>query len=226
MLLTERMAKITIVCLQKDLDVTLNALNTFGLFHIEQSGTSEHEEDYQGIIETLEKTSMSLEAIIKNLNVKAPSIVLFKDREIEKTRFYVDDWLRLAENINKEVLSIEDEVNRFLKSLREIDLKIAELQKKRRILKILNRFNIDPRMLVELHSTCVFIATAPIRHVFNLSRALSDLPVVYYFEEIDRERAFIFVATTRKNTQTIEKIFETYDAEPVSYTHLTLPTKA
>jgi len=212
MLLTERMAKITIVCLQKDLDVTLNALNTFGLFHIERSRASEYE-DYDEIIETLEKTSMSLEAIIKNLNVKAPSIVLFKDREIEKTRFYVDDWLRLAENINKEVLSIENEVNRFLKSLKEIDLKIAGLQKKRRILEILSRFNIDPRMLVELRSTRVFIATAPIGHVFNLGRALSDLPVVYYFEEIGRERAFIFVATTRKNTQTIEKIFETYDVE-------------
>jgi len=213
MLLTERMAKITIVCLQKDLDMTLNALNTFGSFHIEKSRISEHE-DYRDIIETLEKTLRSLEEIIRHLKIRVPSVVLFKHEEFKKTRFYVDDWLRLAESISKEVVSIENEVNTTLKSLKEIDLKIAELQKKRRILEILSRFNIDPRMLVELRSTCVFIATAPVGHVFSLSRALSDLPVVYYFEEIDRERAFIFVATTRKNAQTIEKIFETYDVKP------------
>lgn len=212
MLLTERMTKITIVCLQKDLDMALDALNTFGSFHIEQSKMSERE-DYHEIIETLEKTSISLEAIIEHLKIRVPSIVLFKHIEFEKTRFYVDDWLRLAERINKEVLSIENEVNMTLKSLKEVDLKIAELQKKRRILEILSRFNIDPRMLVELRSTYVFVATVSIGHVFSLSRALSDLPVVYYFEEIDRERSFIFVATTRKNAQTIEKIFETYDVE-------------
>ena len=213
MLLTERMAKITIVCLQKDLDVTLNALDAFGSFHIEQSETSERE-DYHDIIENLEKTLRSLEDLIKHLKIRVPSIVLFKHRDFEKTRFYVDDWLHLAESINKEVLSIENEVNRTLNSLKEIDHKIAELQRKRRILEILSRFDIDPRMLVELRSTSVFIATAPIGHVFNLSRALSDLPIVYYFEEIGRERAFVFVATTKKNAQTVEKIFETYDVEP------------
>ena len=212
MLLTERMTKITILCLQKDLDMALDALNTFGSFHIEQSKISEHE-DYHDIIEALEKTSISLEAIIKHLKIKVPSIVLFKYGEFEKTRFYVDDWLRLAENINKEVLSIENEVNGTLKSLKEIDFKIAELQKKRRILEILSRFNIDPKMIVKLRSIRVFIATAPVGHVFNISRALSDLPVVYYSEEIGRERAFIFVATTKKNAQTVEKIFETYDVE-------------
>jgi len=213
MLLTERMAKVTIVCLQKDLDLALNALNAFGSFHIEQSKISEHKE-YQEIIETLEKTSVSLENIIKHLEVKVPSIILFKDEEFEKTRFYVDDWLRLAENINKEVLAIENEVNKTLKSLREIDLKIAELQKRMRILEILDRFNIDPKILAKMHSTCVFIATCPTVHTFSLSRALSDLPVVYYFEEVDRERAFIFVATTQKNSQTVERILETYDVEP------------
>ena len=213
MLLTERMTKITILCLQKDLDMALDALNTFGSFHIEQSKISEHE-DYHDIIEALEKTSISLEAIIKHLKIKVPSIVLFKYGEFEKTRFYVDDWLRLAENIKKEVFGIENEVNETIKSLREIDLKIAELQRKMRILEILRRFNIDPRILARLHSTCVFIATCPTIHTFRISRALSNLPTVYYFEEIVPKRAFIFVATTRKNAQIVEKILETYDVEP------------
>jgi len=212
MLLPERMTKITVVCLRKDADAVLDALHMFGLFHVERTETSEREE-YRSIIETLERASASLDALIKHLNIVVPSIVLFKEKEYEKTRFYVENWLRFAETIHKEVLSIEKEVNGILESLREIDLKIADLRNKRRILEILSRFDIDPRTLADLHLTRVFIATASARHTFNLGRALADLPVVYYCEEIGDEKAFIFVATTRKNSQVVEKIFETYDVE-------------
>jgi len=213
MLLTERMAKVAIVCLQRDLDLAFNALSTFGAFHIEQSETSEYKE-YREIIETLEKASASLENIIRHLQVRVPSIVLFKGEEFKRIRFYVDDWLRLAKSISKEVSDIENEVNEALKSLRETDFKIAELEKKARILEILSRFNIDPGILGEFQSIRIFIATCPNIHTLSLSRALSNLPTIYYFERIDEKRAFIFVATTRKNAQRIERILETYDVEP------------
>jgi len=104
-------------------------------------------------------------------------------------------------------------VNKAFKSLEEIDLKIVDLQKNMRIFEILDRFNIDLNVLKELKATRTFIAIASIRHLISLERAFSNFPAVYYFEEIGGGKAFIFVLTTRKNSQTIEKILETYDVE-------------
>jgi len=213
MLLTERMAKITIVCLREDLDLALNALDDFGLFHIEEARTQEHGNHYDAI-RKMKETSTILEDAMKNLGIKAPSVTLFKREKFVKRRFHVEDWLRFAEDIRKEALDIADEVNGILKSLKEVDAKIAELRNEMRILKILNLFNIDPRVFTKLRLIRVFIATVSVRHVLSLSRALSHLPAVYYFREIGHERAFMFVATTGREAQTVERILETYDAEP------------
>ena len=213
MLLTERMAKVTVICLRRDLDLTLDALDAFGLFHIEGAGASEHG-GYRDAIRKMEETSSVLENTMKNLGIKVPSVALFKREEFAKTKFHVEDWLHFAENVRREALSIANEVNEVLESLREIDAKIAELHRRMRVLEILDRFNIDPRVLMKLRLIRVFIATVSARHVLSLSRALSHLPAAYYFREIGHERAFMFVAVTGGEAKTVKKILETYDAEP------------
>jgi len=68
MLLPEKMSKVTIICLQKDLDLALNGLNTFGQLHIERSRSIKHK-SYQKLIEEAEKTSSKLDSIIKQLKI-------------------------------------------------------------------------------------------------------------------------------------------------------------
>ena len=209
MLIPERMSKVSIICLQKDLDAALNAIETFGSFHIEYP----EDENRPKIIESLERTSARINALIRNLGVKEPSLTLLKAYKKERVRVYVEDWLRLSEDIQREVSEIESEVNGELNEIREIDLRIADLQEKRRILGLISRFNIDPKVVAGLRLISVFIATVSSRHILNLVRAFSNLPVIYHFEEIGDERAFLFAASMKRDSQTIRKILETYDAE-------------
>jgi len=171
---------------------------------------------YYGVIRKMEEVSAILEDLMKKLGVKVSSITLFKPEKFTKVRFHVEDWLHFAEDVREKALEIANEVNEVFESLREVDAETAELQRKMRIFEILSRFNIDPRILTELHLTRVFIATVSVRHTLSLSRALSHLPAIYYFREIGDGRAFIFVATTSKESQRAERILETYDAEPFS----------
>lgn len=209
MLIPERMSKVSIICLQKDLDAALNAIGSFGSFHIEYP----KDENRSKIIESLERTSARINALIRNLEVKESGLALFRAYKKEKMRVYVEDWLRLSEDIEREVSEIESEVNGELNEIREIDLRIADLQEKRKILGLISRFNIDPKVVAGLRLISVFIATVSSRHMLNLVRAFSHLPVIYHFEEIGGERAFLFVAFMKRNSQTIRKILETYDAE-------------
>ncbi len=209
MLTPERMSRVSIICLQKDLDAALNAIGSFGSFHIEYP----KDENRSKIIESLERTSARINALIRNLEVKEPGLTLFRAYKKEKMRVYVEDWLRLSEDIEREVSEIESEVNGELNEIREIDLRIAELQEKMKILGLISRFNIDPKVVAGLRLISVFIATVSSRHMLNLVRAFSNLPVIYHFEEIGDERSFLFVASMKRDSQTIKKILETYDAE-------------
>ena len=213
MLLPERMCKVTIICLRKDLDLALSALHTFGLLHIERSQSIRYE-SYRKIIDEAEKTSSKLDSIVKQLKIRTSRTILFKHKKIRKVKISVEDWASLLENISKETMKIENEVNGAFKSQDEIEIKIANLQKNMRIFEILDRFNIDPNVLKELKATCTFIAIASVRHLISIERAFSSFPTIYYFEEIGGGKAFLFVVTTRKNSQAIEKILKAYDVEP------------
>ncbi|OYT50084.1 hypothetical protein B6U79_00350 [Candidatus Bathyarchaeota archaeon ex4484_231] len=213
MLLPERMSKITIICLQKDLDLALSALNRFGMLHVERSRSIKHE-FYRSLIEKAEKASSKLDSIIKQLNIKTSRTVLFKHRKIRRIRVSVEDWTSILESVTKDTLNIEEEVSNAFKSLEEINLEIVDLEKNVRILEILDRFNINPKTLKHLKKTCACIAAVSTRHLISLERALSNFPAIHYSEEIGGGKAFVFVVTTRKNFQTVEKILKSYDVKP------------
>jgi len=212
MLLPERMTKVTVICLQKDLDVALDALSKFGLLHIEKPRGTKHE-SYRRIIEEAEKTSSKLDSIIRQLKIRTSQIVFFKYKKARKMAIPVEDWMSLLENISKETEKIEEKVNEAFKSLDEINVKIAELKRNLRILEILDRFNIDPIVTKELKMTRVFLGVSSVRYLISLERAFSNFPIVYYFEEIGEKKAFIFIVATKKNSKTIENILKTYDVE-------------
>ena len=210
----QRMIGVTIVCLKKDVDVALNALNEFGKFHIEESG-SVGPDSHRTLIEEAERNSTRLDAIIERLKIKRQiALSVFEREEARRIRLQVEDWVSLLESVNKEISSLEEEVNKAFKSLEEIDQKIDELQRYARILEILERFNIDPRALRKLRLIHTIVATVPIRQVIGLERALSHIPAIYYHEEISDKRAFIFLAATIKNSRLVERIIKTYDVKP------------
>jgi len=207
------MISVTIVCLKRDIDIALNALNEFGNFHIEETRSLESE-SCRALIEEAERNSARLNAVMERLKIKRQIAVRIFEREVRREKLQVDDWVTLLKNVSKEISDLEEEVNKAFESLKRINQKTSELQRYSRILEILERFNIDPRALRKLRLIYTIVATVPIRHVIGLERAISNIPVIYYHEEISDERAFVFLATTIKNRQLVERIIRTYDVKP------------
>jgi V/A-type H+-transporting ATPase subunit I len=210
------MTTVTLVCLHKDLDAILNVLNEFGQFHIEGTGNTEPK-SFGAAVEEAERTSAKLDSLMEQLKIKPKSVSPFKSEEIKRKRLLIDDWNSTLQNTSKEISALEEETSKALKSLEAIDQEAAELHKIAEIMRILERFKIDPRLLNELHLTYAVIASAPIRNVVSLGRAVSSLPVVYHYEGISDNRAFIFLASARKYFETVEKILKAYDTEPFPY---------
>jgi len=215
MLMPERMAKVSIVCLQKDLDRALNAIGEFGSFHVEYSDEL-GDKHQRRVIESLERTYATVNTIIKNLRIKEPNLILLKPPKKEKLKIYVENWTSLAENLQEEISRIEKEVNEKLNALKEIDLKIADLKERAKVLELIDRFNIEPKVIAELHLIRVFIAIVSAGHIVSIVRAFSNLPIIYHFEKISGKRSFLFVAAMLKDSQIVRKILETYDAEILS----------
>ncbi|OYT44573.1 hypothetical protein B6U84_03780, partial [Candidatus Bathyarchaeota archaeon ex4484_40] len=145
----QRMISVTIVCLKRDIDIALNALNEFGNFHIEETRSLESE-SYRALIEEAERNSARLNAVMERLKIKRQIAVRIFEREVRREKLQVDDWVSLLKNVSKEISDLEEEVNKAFESLKRIDQKTSELQRYSRILEILGRFNIDPRALRKL----------------------------------------------------------------------------
>jgi V/A-type H+-transporting ATPase subunit I len=207
------MTAVTLVCLKKDLDVILNTLNEFGQFHIERTENT-RPESFGATNEEAERISAKLNSLIERLKIKIESVSPFKYAEIKRTRLSIDDWNSTFQSVSEEISTLEEETENAFKSFNEIDQKIVELQGIAEIMRILERFDIDPRILNELHLTYAVIASVPLRNAISLGRAVSNLPVVYYHEKISNNKAFMFLATVKKHYETVEKILKAYDTEP------------
>jgi V/A-type H+-transporting ATPase subunit I len=212
----QRMTAVTLVCLQKDLDAILDTLNEFGQFHIEKTGDT-RAESIGATFEEAERASAKLNSLIEQLKIKPESVSPFKYEETKRTRFSIGNWNLTLRNVSEEISALEEETNKAVKSLEEVDNEIVELQKITEVIRILERFDIDPRLLNELHLTYAIIASVPLRNMISLGRAVSDLPVVYHHKEISDNRAFTFLATTKKHSETVEKILKAYDMAPFPY---------
>jgi V/A-type H+-transporting ATPase subunit I len=210
------MTAVTLVCLHKDLDAVLNVLNEFGQFQIEKTGNA-GPTSFGEAVEEAERASAKLNSLMEQLKIKPEPVSPFKSEEIKRKRLLIDDWNSTLQNTSREISALEEETSKTLKSLEAINQEAAELQKIAEIMRILERFKIDLGLLNELHLIYAVIASTPVRNVVSLGRAVSNLPVVYHYKEISDNRAFIFLATARKYSETVERILKAYDAEPFPY---------
>ncbi len=208
------MKLVTLICLLKDLDVTLDSLNKFGQFHIEKTENIDSQ-SYQELLLKAEQTSEKLRLLTEKLGIKPVRINPFRLEKIEKTKMLVKDWSTILDDVGREVSSLEEQTDEKFKNLEDIEAKIVEFQRIVEIMGILGRLNIDPTALSTLTSTFAIVAVTPLRVIVSLGRAVSDLPVLYHHVEISDNQALIFLATTKKHSEDLKKILQSFNITPL-----------
>jgi V/A-type H+-transporting ATPase subunit I len=202
----QRMTKISAVCLQKDLDATLHALNKFGQFQIETPNNIKLS-SYADLIDETEKVQTKLDSIVQRLKIGGTSQTsMFRYEVITKIKFTVDSWSSLLQHANRETAAIETEVNAALKSEEDLGEEEAKLHRQLRTLQVLSEFNLDPRQFTEGLVRSV-VARVPLKNTVTLGMRLSLFPAVYYYEPADNEAAFAFIATMARDSQAVDLVF-------------------
>jgi len=210
----ERMTEASIICLKKDFDLALEALDDFGNFHIEEIEEKSKVIQYEQLIRRTEETIRNLSAIITQLKVeKAGLLDAFKAEKTIKTEITAENWQHLLKIVEEESSKLKTKVDTLTTSQKNLDKKLFSLQHLHHMLTILNRFKINLEALKEMHLIYVTVATVSSRNIPQLGTALSSYPGIFYHRSITKNQEFVFIATSTKHKDEIEKILKSHHAE-------------
>jgi V/A-type H+-transporting ATPase subunit I len=210
----ERMTEASIVCLKKDFDLALEALDDFGNFHIEEIEEKSKEIEYEPLIRRTLETIRNLSAIIAKFKVENAGLLdAFKAEKITKTEITAENWQHLLNTVEKESSKLKKNVDAHVASLKNLDEELSRFQQLHRILTILNRFNINLEALEEMQFIYVAVVTLSAKNIPELGKAISIYPAIFYHRSITKSQEFIFIATSTKHKDEIEKILKNHHAE-------------
>lgn len=207
----ERMTEASIICLRKDFDQALGALDDFGNFHIEEIKEESKVTQYEQLMRQTEETVRNLNAIITQLKIEKTGLLdSFKAEKITKIEITAENWQNLLNNVEKESSKLKTNVDAHITSLKNIDEELSSLQHLQSILTILDRFKINLEVLEGMHLIYVVIVTVSSKNIPELGIALSNYPGIFHHRSITKTQEFVFVATSAKHKDEIDKILKNH----------------
>jgi V/A-type H+/Na+-transporting ATPase subunit I len=210
----ERMTGTSIVCLKKDFNLLLEALDDFGNFHIERIEESSEATEYDQLIRRTEETSRKVNTIITQLKTEKSGLLdIFKGEKITKIEITAENWQQLLNIVEKEVSKLKSNVDAHMTSLKTVDEEISNLRQLHSMLTILDRFKINLEALEEMRFIYVAVAVVPSKNIRELRTALSIYPRVFRHRTLNKRQEFVFVATSAKHKDEIDGILKNHHAK-------------
>jgi vacuolar-type H+-ATPase subunit I/STV1 len=156
----ERMTEASIICLKKDFDTTLEALDEFGNFHIEEIKEDSKAAGYEEQVRRVKETIRNIDKLVLQLKTeKAGLLDLFKAEKITKTEITAENWQYLLNMVESEISELKDKTDGLIDSLKILDDMLAELKQINQMLTILSRFKINLDVLNEMQFVHVAVVT-------------------------------------------------------------------
>jgi V/A-type H+-transporting ATPase subunit I len=210
----ERMTEASIICLRKDFDQTLDTLDEFGNFHIEEIKDESKETDYTELIRRTEETIRKINTVIAQFEIEKSELLdVFKTEKITKMKIATENWQTLLNTVEQESSKLKSNVDAHTTSLKNIDEELSALQHLHHMLTILNRFKINLEALAEMRFIYVTVATVPSKNIPELGTALSSYSGIFHHRGVKKGQEFVFIATSTKHEDEIEKILKSHHAE-------------
>ena len=113
----------SIICVKKDTEVVLEALSSFGEFHIEKGSEINSESDYDKNIQRVEEALLIINELTKRLVIQKATLTdIFKVTKPTKSQVSSENWQTLQEVTILQISNLKrtfDELNSALAILRE-----------------------------------------------------------------------------------------------------------
>ena len=205
----------SLMCSKKDVESALEALNSFGEFHIEQAAEEGAISEYNQSIQKVEESLVNVDELIKQLSQEKPSLFdIFRITEPVKTQVTAENWQSLSEFTSQQVLVLKKEVEDLNNSLTNLQEKTAQLSHVKDMLNTMDKMKADLGAIEELKLIHIVIASVPHKIFDSLKTALSGFPVILHSSYLTKEANFAFLAMPSKHRGDVEKILKTHHAEP------------
>ena len=204
----------SIICVKKDTEVVLEALSSFGEFHIEKASEINSESDYDKNIQRVEEALLIINELTKRLVIQKATLTdIFKVTKPTKSQVSSENWQTLQEVTILQIANLKrtfDELNSALAILRE---KAAYLYHLKRMLTIIHEMGADLEAIEELKLINVTIASVPLKNFPQLQVALTGVPAVIRRYRLTKETVFLCFAMAAKHKSNVERALKIHHAE-------------
>jgi V/A-type H+/Na+-transporting ATPase subunit I len=215
MLRPERMTSTSIICVKKDVEPILEALSSFGEFHIEQTaqdnaGLTEYNQSIQNVEESLADVTGLIAQLVKE---KSSPLSIFKLPQQTKIQVTAENWQSLLESSSQQISALKKETDSLNETISDLQEKTEQLNHIKNMLERLSIMGADLAAMEELKLIYVAVASLPAKNFSGLEIALAGLPVFVNRCSLTKETAFVCLALPVKHQAEVEKILRTYHVE-------------
>ena len=209
------MTSTSIICVRKDVEPVLEALNNFGEFHIEQTAQdSAGLNEYNQSIQKVEGSLADLNTLTHQLIKEKPSLFgIFKLPQTNRTPVTAENWQTLLEDTNQKILTLKKETDDLNEALSSLQEKTEQLNHIKNMLERLKIMDADLAAIEDLKLIYVAVASVPTKNFSGLETALTGYPIFINRCSITKQESFMCLALPAKHQADIEKILRTYHAE-------------
>ncbi|MGE5533113.1 MAG: hypothetical protein ACM3UN_02045, partial [Bacillota bacterium] len=214
MLRSERMTSVSIFCVSRDVELVLDALSSFGEFHVEQAEEnltlgqfSQSILQAEEIVATINELSAKI--ITKNSNI----FDIFKVEQPLSIHVTSENWQTLQEDIRKQILALKSEIDGLSSSMSSLVNETRKLNHIKNMLQTIDKMSIDLTVMEDMKLITIEIAAVPHKNISHLQAALSSYPVIIQKCYLTKEIDFVYFALPSKNRMSIEKILKTHHSE-------------
>lgn len=215
MLRPERMAVASVICKKTDVETLLEALSSFGEFHIEETEENTSTADYSQEIQKAEESYSNVSELIKQLSQEKPGpLDFFKPPQKPTiTQVTAENWQALAESTDQQISTLKKQVDDLNTSLSSLQEKTAQLNNVKKMITIIDEKHGDLEATQNLELIHVTAASIPIKDFEQLKNELAKYPVFLNNVALTNDCYFLSVAVPSKEGSEVDKILRAHHAE-------------
>ena len=208
------MTSTSIICAKSDVEQALEALNSFGEFHIEQASQDLNAGTYDQSLQKAEESLKDVNEMAKTLiPEKTDLFEVFRNTQPTKTQITAENWQVLLESTSQQVLTLKREVDDIHTSSSTLRERAAKLDHTKNMLTAIDAMGAGHAASEELEFIHTTIANVPQRDYPALETSLNGFPIFLHRCYLTSKAYFLCLAIPSKYSADVERILKAHHAE-------------
>ncbi len=210
---SERMVLASVICTTKHVESVLEALSSFGEFHIEQATKPQSLSEYDKTFQRVEESLTNVNELSRQLVAEKTSVLdIFKPVETVKTVVTADNWQELWLSTTQQIVQLKKQFEDFNTALSSLQETTVGLSRLKTMMVIIDEMGADLEAIKKLKLIRVEIASVPHKNFDGLATSLAKFPIILKRCCLSKEVDFACLAMPAKYRDEIDRILHIHHA--------------